>query len=178
MTTRAIAFLAHATLAASILLFGAIQASGQGYQTWRLGNGPDGRVTASIFSINTLTVGSSRVIDYHPILTIACHPGEEPRWSLSLQLKDSVSARGAINVAVRLDNGGEQAEQWTSAFQGRGFSKQGSADVARLLQAKRMRLSWRFGFLAGRGEAIFDLAGAKDAVASLAGACGVQLPLP
>lgn len=179
MKTRAIAILAHAVLAASIWLFGAAQASGQGSYTWRLGSGPDGQVTASIFSINTLSVGSSRVIDYHPTLTIACRPGGEPHWSVSLQLKDSVSARGgAINVSARIDNGGEQAEQWVPGFQGRSFSKEGNAGVARLLQAKRLRLSWRFGLLAGRGEAVFDLSGVKDAVARLAGACGVEMPIP
>lgn len=177
MKTRAIAILTNAVLAASIWLFGAAQASGQGSYTWRLGSGPDGQVTASIFSINTLSVGSSRVIDYHPVLTIACHPGGEVRWSQSLQLKDPVSASGAINVSVRLDNGGEQAEQWVPGFQGRSFSKEGNAGVARLLQAKRLRLSWRFGLLAGRGEAVFDLSGVKDAVARLAGGCGVEIPI-
>jgi hypothetical protein len=177
MTARAIAILTHAALAAAICLFGAVQASGQGRHTWRLGSGPNGQVTASIFSINTLSIGSSRVIDYHPVLTIACYPGGEPRWSLSVQLKDPVSASGAINVSVRLDNGGAKAEQWTPGFQGRGFSKDGSSAVARLLQAKRLRLSWRFGLLAGRGEAIFNLSGVKEAVAGLAGACGVGLPL-
>jgi hypothetical protein len=177
MTTRAIAILSHAALAVAVCLFGAVQASGQGGHTWRLGSGPNGQITASIFSINTLSVGSSRVIDYHPVLTIACHPGGAPRWSLALQLKDPVSASGAINVSVRLDNGGENAEQWTPGFQGRGFSKDGSKGIARLLQAKRLRLSWRFGFLAGRGDAVFNLSGVKDAVAGLAGACGVEMPL-
>lgn len=176
MTTRAFAILSHAALAAAIWLFGAAQASGQGHHTWRLGSGPDGQVTASIFSLNTLSVGSSRVIDYHPILTIACHQGGTPRWSQSLQLKDPVSASGAINVSVRLGNGAAQAEQWTPGFQGRGFSKAGSDGVARLLQAKQLRLSWRFGFLAGRGEAIFNLSGVKEAVAGLAGACGAEMP--
>ncbi len=178
MTTRAIGILAHAVLAASIWLFGATLANGQGSYTWQMGKGSDGQVTASIFSINTLSVGSSRVIDYHPTLTIACRPNKEPRWSLSLQLRDPVSASGAINVSVRLDNGGEKAEQWTPGFQGRGFSKVGSDGVARLLRAKRLRLSWRFGFLAGRGEAIFNLSGIHDAVAGLAGACGVEPPRP
>lgn len=177
MTTRAFAILSHAALAAAICLFGAVQASGQGRYTWRLGSGPDGQVTASIFSLNTLSVGSSRVIDYHPVLTIACHRGGTPRWSQSLQLRDPVSASGAINVSVRLDNGGEKAEQWTPGFQGRGFSRDGSEGIARLLQAKRLRLSWRYGFLAGRGEAIFNLSGVKEAVAGLAGACGVEMPL-
>lgn len=177
MTTRAFAILSHAALAAAISLFGAVQASGQGRYTWRLGSGPDGQVTASIFSLNTLSVGSSRVIDYHPVLTIACHRGGTPRWSQSLQLRDPVSASGAISVSVRLDNGGEKAEQWTPGFQGRGFSRDGSEGIARLLQAKRLRLSWRYGFLAGRGEAIFNLSGVKEAVAGLAGACGVEMPL-
>jgi hypothetical protein len=178
MTTRAFAILTHAVLTVAICLFGATQASGQGRHTWRLGSSPDGQITASIFSTNTLSVGSSRVIEYHPVLIIACHPGGDPRWSLSLQLKDPVSASGAINVSVRLDNGGEKAEQWTPGFQGRGFSRDGSEAVARLLQAKRLRLSWRFGFLAGRGDAIFNLSGVKEAVAGLAGACGVEMPLP
>ena len=177
MTTRAFAILSHAVLAAAMCLFGAVQASGQGRHTWRLDNGPDGQVTASIFSLNTLSVGSSRVIDYHPVLTIACHRGGAPRWSQSLQLRDPVSASGAINVSVRLDNGGEKAERWTPGFQGRGFSRDGSEGIARLLQAKRLRLSWRYGFLAGRGEAIFNLSGVKEAVAGLAGACGVEMPL-
>lgn len=176
MTTRAIAILSHAALAAAICLFGAVQASGQGRHTWRLGSGPDGQITASIFSLNTLSIGSSRVIDYHPVLTIACHPGGAPRWSQSLQLKDPVSASGTINVSVRLDNGAAQDEQWTPGFQGRGFSRDGSEGVARLLQAKRLRLSWRFGFLAGRGDAIFNLSGVKEAVAGLASACGVAMP--
>ena len=176
MKTRAFAILSHAVLAAAVCLFGAVQASGQGSPTWRLGNGPNGQVTASIFSINTLSVGSSRVIDYHPALTIACHRGGMPRWSQSLQLRDSVSASGAINVSVRLDNGPAQTEQWTPGFQGRSFSRDGSDGVVRLLQAKRLRLSWRFGFLAGRGDAIFNLSGVKEAVAGLAGACGVEMP--
>jgi hypothetical protein len=176
MTTHPIAILMRAVLAAVICLFGAVQASGQGRYSWRMGGGPDGQVTASIFSINTLSVGSSRVIYYHPVLTVACHPGGAPRWSQSLQLKDPVSASSAIDVSVRLDNGGEKAEQWTPGFQGRSFSKDGSAGVARLLQAKRLRLSWRFGLLAGRGEAIFNLSGLKEAVAGLAAACGVEMP--
>lgn len=178
MTIRAIAILGRAVLAAFILLFGAAHSGGQGRYTWQSGSGPDGQVTASIFSMNTLSVGSSRVIDYHPTLTIACRPGGEPRWNVSLQLKDPVSARGgAVNVSARIDNGGEEAERWTPGFQGRGFSKDGSSAVARLLQAKRLRLSWRFGLLAGRGEAVFDLSGVERAVAGLASACGVEMPL-
>jgi hypothetical protein len=177
MTTRAFAILTYAVLAAAILLLGSAQSSGQGRYTWRLGNGPDGEITASIFSLNTLSVGSSRVIDYHPALTISCRRGGNPHWSQSLQLKDPVSASGTINVSVRLDNGGERTEQWALGFQDRGFFKDGSSGVARLLQAKRLRLSWRFGFLAGRGEAIFNLSGIHEAVAGLAGACGVELPV-
>jgi hypothetical protein len=175
MTTRANANLTATVIAAAFWLAGAAQSSGQGY-TWRMGSGPGGEATASIFSINTLSVGSSRVIDYHPTLTIACRPGGEPQWRVSLQLKDSVPARAAANVAVRLDNGGENSEQWTPGFQGRGFSKTGSSEVARLLRAKRLRLSWRYGVLSGRGEAVFNLSGAQDAVAALAGACGTELP--
>jgi hypothetical protein len=176
MTTRAKANPTVVALAAAIWLTGAAHTAGQGRYTWQSGRTPDGQVTASILSLNTLSVGSSRVIDYHPTLTIACHPGGAGNWSVALRLKDPISARAAANVSVRLDNGRESVEQWTPGFQGRGISRQGSGEVARLLQAKRLRLSWRFGLLAGRGEAIFDLSGIKDAIARLAAECGADLP--
>jgi len=176
MTIRARAHPTVAMLAAAIWLAGAAQSGGQGRYTWQSGSGPDGQATASIFSMNTLSVGSSRVIDYHPTLTIACRPGDAANWSVALQLKDPISARAAANVSVRLDNGEESIEQWSPGFQSRGFSKQGSSEVARLLQAKRLRLSWRFGLLTGRGEAIFDLSGIEGAVSALAQACGIDLP--
>lgn len=175
MKIRAIAMPTIVMLAAAIWLFGTPDSRGQGGYTWRLGSGPNGEFTASIFSVNTLSIGSSRVIDYHPTLTIACRPGGE--WSQTLHLKDAVSGNGAVNVSVRLDNGGERTEQWALGFQNRSFSRNGSGDVARLLQARRLRLSWRFGLLAGRGEAVFNLSGVREAVAGLAGACGSKLPL-
>lgn len=176
MTIRARAHPTVAVLAAAIWLAGAGLSVGQGRYTWQPGSGPDGQATASIFSLNTLSVGSSRVIDYHPTLTIACRPGGTGHWSVALQLKDPISARAAANVSVRLDNGGETIEQWTPGFQGRGFSKAGRGEVARLLQSKRLRLSWRFGLLAGRGEAIFDLSGIDGAITALADKCGIDPP--
>ena len=178
MTRRATASLMVSVLAAMIWLYDVPVSQGQGGYKWRLGNEPDGRVTASIFSINMLNAGSSRVIDYHPTLTIACRPGGEPDWSQSVQLKDPVSGSGTVRISVRFDDGGEAIEQWALGFQDRSFSKDGSSGVARLLSSRRLRLSWHFGFLSGRGEAVFDLADIGAAVVGLAGACGVEPPSP
>ena len=49
-------------------------------------------------------------------------------------------------------------------------------DVKRLVSANRLLLSWRFGLLAGRGEADFDLAGLGEAVDQIAGTCNADPP--
>ena len=140
---------------------------------WRYGSGSNGLVTTSVFSTSTLSVESSRVIEYHPVLIIGCLPGGG--WTQSIQLRDSVSGRQTIDLSLRLD-GRTFSEQWTLGFQNRSFSMDGDAAVARLLNARRLTVVWRFGFLDGTGDADFNLTGIQDALAKIAGSCGIPLP--
>jgi hypothetical protein len=176
MTSSSSAKILVCVLAVGACLIDLPASYGQQSYAWKFGNSRDGLITASIFSTNTLSRGSSRVIDYHPTLIIACRPGGDPQWSQSVQLKDPVSGNGTIDLAVRIDNGGQFSEQWVLGFQNRGFSKDGNTGVARLLRAKRLKVGWRSGFLSGKGEADFSLSGIKDALTKIAGTCGYGLP--
>ncbi len=142
---------------------------------WRFGTGSNGQFTASVFSTNTLSTDSSRVIDYHPVFTIGCRSGGNPAWTQSIQLKESVSRRQAINLNLRID-GSAFSEQWQLGFQNRSFFMDGDAAVARLVGAGRFRAVWRNGFLAGTGEADFSLNGIGDALTKIAASCGVPMP--
>ena len=82
---------------------------------------------------------------------------------------------GTIPVTVRIDGGGAKAENWLVGGN-RSLLLNGGESVARLLSARQLRLSWSTGFFSGTGEAVFHLAGVREAVAQLANACGLQLP--
>ncbi|RUM98681.1 hypothetical protein EET67_06135 [Pseudaminobacter arsenicus] len=141
---------------------------------WRIVNGRDGAITASVVSIGTLSVGSSRVIEYHPTFTIGCRPTEGGSWSQSVQLRDPVAGDQSVDLSLRID-GSVVSEQWALGFQKRSFSREGKDGIARLLGARRLKIVWRFGFLAGNGEADFNLAGLRDAVARIGRMCGDEL---
>ncbi|MBA3446760.1 MAG: hypothetical protein H0T56_03970 [Pseudaminobacter sp.] len=161
-------------LAALACLSGISASKAQQRYAWRLGES-SGLVTASMFSINTLSRGSSRVIDYHPVFIIGCKPDGEPRWTQTVQLKDPVSGDRFIDLAITVD-GKRFSERWALGFQDRGFSRNGNEAVARLLRARRLKIVWRIGFLAGNGQADFSLAGIDEAVRGIAESCGIDPP--
>lgn len=172
MTSRATAKIVLFLL---LITVAATTARAQLADGWRFGNGSNGQVTASVFSTNTMSTDSSRVIEYHPVFTIGCRPGASPNWTQSIQLRESLSKRQAIDLDLRID-GSTFSEQWTLGFQNRSFFMDGDAAVARLLGARRFRAVWRISFLSGNGEADFNLTGISDALTKIAGSCGVPLP--
>jgi hypothetical protein len=141
---------------------------------WRISQGPDGASTASLLSMNTLSTGN-RSIEYHPLLTIACRTGQASGWSQSVHARNALSGSGAIPVSVRLD-GAKTSESWRLGGRNSSLTLGGRDGVARLLWAKRLRLNWSNGFFSGTGEAVFNLAGVKDAVTRIAATCGVDPP--
>lgn len=142
--------------------------------SWRIGKGHDGTITASVVSIGTISVRSSRVIDYHPTFTIGCRPTEGDGWRQSIQLRDPVAGDQLVEISLRID-GDLVSERWALGFQKRSFYKEGKDGVARLLGARHLKIVWRFGLLAGRGEADFNLAGLPDALARIGRMCGDEL---
>lgn len=175
MTSHAKARIFIGLLAMGTCITTAPAALGQS-DPWRIANGRDGAITASVVSIGTLSVGSSRVIEYHPTFTIGCRPAEAGGgWSQALQLRDPVAGDRSVDLSLRVD-GSAISEQWTLGFQKRSFSREGKDGVARLLGARHLKIMWRFGFLAGRGEADFDLAGLQEAVTRIGHMCGDELP--
>ncbi|AZN99556.1 hypothetical protein EJ066_21870 [Mesorhizobium sp. M9A.F.Ca.ET.002.03.1.2] len=142
---------------------------------WRFDTGNDGLVTASLHATNKLITGGG-ALRYSPVLTIACRANGEPRWSERLQLNDAVSASRTITVSVTVDKAGKVNESWSVGTRGRTLVRDGADGIRRLVSAKRLQLSWRFGLLSGRGEADFDLAGFSEALGQIAGACNTELP--
>jgi hypothetical protein len=141
---------------------------------WRIVTSRDGLITASVVSIGTLSVGSSRVIEYHPTFSIGCRPTEAGSWSQSVQLRDPVAGDQLVDLSLRID-GSVVSEQWALGFQKRSFQRDGKEGITRLLGAKQLKIAWRFGLLAGRGEADFNLSGLQDAVARIGRMCGYEL---
>jgi hypothetical protein len=142
---------------------------------WQFGSDDSGLVTASLRASSKLTAGGG-ALSYSPTLTIACHTDGEPRWSEWLNLSDVASSRKSATVSVAMDGGEKIDESWTSARRGKVLTRDGADAVHRLLAAKRLTLSWRFGLLAGRGEADFDLSGIGEAVGKIAEICNADLP--
>jgi hypothetical protein len=155
----------------------AVAVSGARAETsrWQTGRGGDGRATVSLLSSNTLSTGN-RSIEYHPRLTIACTARQASSWTQWVIIRDTTYGTGTIKVAVRLDGGGAKSEVWALGISNRSLSRDGGDGVARLLGARQLRLSWSVGFFSGKGEAVFQLAGVKDAVAQIARTCGIDLP--
>jgi hypothetical protein len=158
----------------SSLLVGFSNASAEAYR-WQIGRGDRGAATASILSTNTLSTGS-RVIDYHPVLTIRCTPGQPAGWSQSVTIRDATLGSGTVEVSVRLDRGGARSEAWTPSGNSRTLSLDGKEGVARLLDARWLKLNWSLGLFSGRGEAVFNLTGIRETVSRLASQCGIGLP--
>ncbi len=161
----------------SLLVYGVATGMSVAYAepgNWRFAQARDGASTASLLSTNTLSTGN-RSIEYHPLLTIACRRGQTSGWSQSVRVRDGLPGSGAIPVSVRLD-GGETSETWRLDGRNRNLTLDGKDGVARLLRAKRLRLNWSNGFFSGTGEAVFNLAGVKEAVARIATRCSVDPP--
>ena len=137
---------------------------------WRVLLGDDGQASASLFSLNSLTIGS-RALEYRPLLTISC---SGPEWVQSLRLRDLVGG-GPMAVTVQLDGRGG-SESWETTTRRGTLVRSGKDGVARLLEASRMRLAWSNGVFSGSGEAVFNLSGIDQAVAHLAEACGDTMP--
>ncbi|MCV3208683.1 hypothetical protein OHD62_26645 [Mesorhizobium sp. YC-39] len=164
--------IATALLLASVC---GIAQAGAALDNWQFDEGSDGLVTASLYATNKLITGGG-ALSYSPVLTIACRKDGEPRWSEWLYVNDAVSARGTITMSVTADQGKKVSESWSVGTRGRMLVRDGADGVKRLVSANRLRLSWRFGLLAGRGEADFDLAGVNEAVGQIAGTCNTELP--
>ena len=142
---------------------------------WRIDTGNHGEATASLHASNKLITGGG-ALGYSPVLTLACRPDGEPRWSEWLQLNDSVSASHKITISVVVDNGGRLEESWSVGPRGRTLVRDGDDGIRRLVSANRLTLSWRFGLLSGRGEADFELAGLSDAIGQIAASCNTDPP--
>lgn len=161
--------------AAVVLLASLCDTAEAGLDNWRFDTGGDGVATASLHASNKLITGGG-ALSYSPVLTIACRASGEPRWSEWLQLNDAVSASRKITMSITLDDGGKFDESWSVGTRGRMLVRDGADGVKRLVSANRLLLSWRFGLLAGRGEADFDLAGLGEAVDQIAGICNTDPP--
>jgi hypothetical protein len=141
---------------------------------WSVRSGNDGQITASLHASNKLITGGG-ALGYSPVLTLACRPDGEQRWSEWLQLDDAVSASRKITISVVVD-GGKTDESWSVGPRGRTLVRDGNDDIKRLVSANRLTLSWRFGLLSGRGEADFELAGLSEAIGQLAASCNTDPP--
>ena len=142
---------------------------------WRVGAGDDGQITASLHASNKLITGGG-ALGYSPVLTLACRPDGEPRWSEWLQLNDAVSASRKITISVIVDGGGKTDESWSVGPHGRRLFRDGEDGIRRLASANRLTLSWRFGLLSGRGEADFELTGLSEAIGQIAASCNTDPP--
>ena len=164
-------------VAAALLLASASDAAkaGPDLGNWHVDAGSDGQVTASLYATNKLITGGG-ALGYSPVLTLACRPDGEPRWSEWLQLNDSVSASRKITMSVMLDGASRFDESWSVGPHGRMLVRDGADGIKRLVSANRLLLSWRFGLLSGRGEADFELAGLSGAIDQIAASCNTDPP--
>ncbi|AZO74989.1 MULTISPECIES: hypothetical protein [unclassified Mesorhizobium] len=161
--------------AALLLATACVAQAGPDLGNWRVDAGSDGQVTASLYATNKLITGNG-ALGYSPVLTLACRPGGEPRWSEWLQLNDAVSASRKITMSVMLDGGSKFDESWSVGPRGKLLVREGDDGIKRLVSASRLLLSWRFGLLSGRGEADFDLAGLSEAIGQMASSCNTDPP--
>ncbi|RWD63582.1 MAG: hypothetical protein EOS36_12220 [Mesorhizobium sp.] len=161
--------------AALLLATACVARAGPDLGNWRVDAGSDGQVTASLYATNKLITGNG-ALGYSPVLTLACRPGGEPRWSEWLQLNDAVSASRKITMSVMLDGGSKFDESWSVGPRGKLLVREGDDGIKRLVSASRLLLSWRFGLLSGRGEADFDLAGLSEAIGQMASSCNTDPP--
>lgn len=165
-------------VAAAALLFGATSGDARAEPelgNWRVDTGSDGQITASLYASNKLITGGG-ALGYSPVLTLACRPDGDPRWSEWLQLNDSVSASRKITISVAVDGGSKFDESWSVGPQRRMLVRDGDDGIKRLVSANRLTLSWRFGLLSGRGEADFELAGLAEAIGQVAASCKTDPP--
>lgn len=139
---------------------------------WRVTRHPNGLVTASLFSINSISAGS-RPIDYHPELTISCSPDRDPVWRQSIRSREPLSGTDGIDVTVMIDNGNAMVERWDLGEKNRALVRDGGEAIARLLDARRLRVTWRIGFFSGDGVAVYELGAIRNAVGQLSAACQV-----
>lgn len=172
-----VAFKMRGVVVAATLLLAAAGAAqaGPNLGNWRVDAASDGQVTASLYATNKLITGGG-ALGYSPVLTLACRPGGEPRWSEWLQLNDAVSASRKITMSVMVDGGSKFDESWSVGPRGKLLVREGDDGIKRLVSANRLLLSWRFGLLSGRGEADFDLAGLSEAVGQIAATCNTDPP--
>ena len=164
-------------IAATLVLAGAcgVARAEAAVSEWRFAENGDGLVTASLYATNKLVTGGG-ALSYSPVLTIACRPDGEPRWTEWLQLNDAVSASRKITMSVAIDGSTKFDESWSVSPRGRMLVRDGADGVKRLVAANRLLLSWRFGLLSGRGQADFDLAGFDQAVGRIASSCKTDPP--
>lgn len=141
---------------------------------WQSSRGPDGAATVSLRSTNTLSTGN-RSIEYHPLLSIACRHGQPSSWTQSVRIREATSGSGTVQVSVRVD-GRNWSEEWRLGSRNSSLYLDGRDGISRLLGARQLNLEWRMGYFSDRGEAVFSLAGIRDAVAKIAAACGIDPP--
>jgi hypothetical protein len=141
---------------------------------WQSSRGADGAATVSLRSTNTLSTGNQS-IEYHPVLAIACKSGQPSSWTQSVRIREATSGSGTVRVSVQVD-GSSRSEEWRLGSRNNSLSLDGREGISRLLGARRLHLEWRMGYFSGRGEAVFSLAGIKEAVGKVAAACGIDPP--
>jgi len=139
---------------------------------WRISRRQNGLVVATLFSVNSMSSGT-RPIDYHPELTLSCDPDRDPVWRQSIQSREAISGVDGVDVTVMIDNGNAMVERWSLGQKNRALVRDGSESIARLLGARRLRVSWRLGFFSGDGVAVYELGAIRNAVGQLSAACQV-----
>lgn len=169
--------LARATVAAGLVLSMAFLplATAMAASSWNFGSAGGGKASASLYSSNAITTGA-RAIDFHPLLTLSCDAGRPGIWRQSVRIQEPISSGSAVQVQVRIDQGGQQSQSWSLGQKNRALVLDGSSGMARLLRASRLRIAWANGFFGANGEGVFEVRGAGDVISRLAASCGVGLP--
>jgi hypothetical protein len=148
--------------------------------SWNLGQSTDadGKVVymASIHATNTISSGSS--MDYAPLYSIACRTGDSAHWSQWLELEDSVSGSGEVELSAIVDEKSPREEAWQIGPKGRVLTRENTPDIAELRRAHSLKLSWSWGWswLWISDKAKIDLSDIEPVIFTLAKNCGIVEP--
>ncbi len=140
--------------------------------------GNDGKVVhmASIHATNMISSGSS--MDYAPLYSIACKTGDAAHWSQWLELEDSVSGHGDIELSAVVDDKSAREENWQISSKGRILTRENTPDIAELRRARVLKLGWNWGWSWAwiSDEARIDLGDVEPVIFTLAKSCGIAEP--
>jgi hypothetical protein len=140
--------------------------------------GPDGKpiYSASIRATNMISAGSGP--DYAPLYRISCKAGDASHWSQGLDLEDSVSGSGDIELSAIVDTKAPREENWQIGPKGRILTRENTPDIAELRRAHSLKLSWSWGWswLWISDKAKIDLSDIEPVIFTLAKNCGIVEP--